>query len=236
VLAWGVHGYTALGLVAAAGMAVLIVRGGAADFAWAFVLMAVATVVDCTDGLLARAVRVKEVLPRFDGTLLDNLVDILTYAFLPLLLLWRAEVLPAEWAWGLLVPLLASGYGFCQTNAKTADGYFLGFPSLWNVVAFYLYLLAWPAWFTLGVLWLLSALTFVPSRYLYPSRGRGWVNAVATALGVVWGVLLTWILVEMVAGASPPFWLVLLSLGYPVIYLLASWAVSIHRWAAAVGG
>src|SRR5687767_3090507 len=90
VLAWCVHFYTALGLVAAAGMAVLIVRGGAVSFAWAFVLMLVATLIDATDGILARAVRVKEVLPGFDGSQLDNLVDFSTYTAMPLLLLWRA--------------------------------------------------------------------------------------------------------------------------------------------------
>ena len=84
-LAWGVHFYTALGLVAAAGMAVLIVQGGEEAFRWAFVLMLVATLIDCTDGTLARRVRVKEVLPGFDGARLDDLVDFLTYTFLPLM-------------------------------------------------------------------------------------------------------------------------------------------------------
>src|SRR5262245_54623015 len=78
-LAWCIHAYTALGLVAAAGMAVLIVQGGPDAFRWAFVLMAVATFIDATDGTLARAIRIKEVLPGFDGRRLDDLVDFLTY-------------------------------------------------------------------------------------------------------------------------------------------------------------
>src|SRR5207249_737286 len=114
---------------------------GADAFRWSFVLMLVATLIDATDGTLARRVRIKEVLPGFDGRKLDDLVDFLTYTTLPLLLIWRAQLLPAgQDAW-LLCPLLASAYGFCQVAAKTADGYFLGFPSLWNVVAFYLYVL-----------------------------------------------------------------------------------------------
>jgi phosphatidylcholine synthase len=128
-LAWLVHFYTALGLVAAAGVAVLIVRGEGADFGQAFLLMLVATVIDATDGTLARYVRVKEVLPGFDGRRLDDLGDFLTYAFLPLLLVWRARILPLGYEPWLLVPLLASAYGFCQVSAKTDDGYFLGFPS-----------------------------------------------------------------------------------------------------------
>ena len=103
--------------------------------------MAAATIVDSTDGSLARKVRIKEVVPGFDGRRLDDIVDFLTYTFLPLLLIWRAEILPSgQEAW-LFLPLLASAYGFCQVQAKTDDGYFLGFPSLWNLVALYLYVL-----------------------------------------------------------------------------------------------
>src|SRR5438552_1384863 len=126
-LAWCVHFYTALGLVAAGGIAVAIYDGEPASFRLAFVLMLVATFVDATDGTFARAVKVKEVLPHFDGRRLDDLIDFQTYTSLPLLLLWRAQLLPDEWQAALLIPLLASAYGFCQTTAKTDDGYFLGF-------------------------------------------------------------------------------------------------------------
>ena len=140
-LGWCVHGYTALGLVAAGLIAVLLVRGGADAFRWSFLLMAAATIVDSTDGTLARKVRIKEVVPGFDGRRLDDIVDFLNYTFLPLLLIWRAGILPAGHEAWLFLPLLASVYGFCQVQAKTDDGYFLGFPSLWNLVALYLYVL-----------------------------------------------------------------------------------------------
>jgi phosphatidylcholine synthase len=234
-LAWCVHFYTALGLVAAAGIAALIVRGDASSFAWAFVLMLAATLIDATDGVMARAVKVKEVVPGFDGTRLDDLIDFLTYTFLPLLLLWRAEVLPGDLAWCWLVPLLASAYGFCQIQSKTPDGYFLGFPSLWNVVAFYLYLLRLPPGVTLGIAWLFALLTFVPSRYLYPSRGGGRLNLVTNLLGVVWSSLVVWILGRrLTADAADGLtqWLVALSLAYPLYYLGASWLISAKLWQA----
>lgn len=186
LLAWSVHFYTALGLVAAAGMAVLIVQGGAENFRWAFLLMLAAWVIDGTDGTLARRVRVKEVLPGFDGRRLDDLIDWLTYTCLPLLLVWRAEVLPAGQGWWLLAPLLASAYGFCQVSVKTDDGYFLGFPSYWNLVAFYLYVLRPPAWCVVLVLVVLSLLTFVPTRYLYPSYKPGRLSRLTTVLAAVW--------------------------------------------------
>src|SRR5262245_36665656 len=160
VLAWGVHLYTALGLVAAGGIAVAIIDGRPASFRLAFFLMVVATVIDATDGLLARWVKVKEVLPGFDGRRLDDIVDFQTYTTLPLLLLVRAEALPAGQEFWLIAPLLASAYGFCQTNAKTDDGYFLGFPSYWNVIAFYIYVLQPPSEVTVVMLLTFAVLTF----------------------------------------------------------------------------
>src|SRR3954469_7078281 len=188
LLAWGVHLYTALGLVLAAAIAVLLVQGGVFAFRWSFLLMVVATFIDGTDGTLARKVRVKEVLPNFDGRRLDDITDFLTYTFLPLLLIWRADLLPAGTGWVLLLPLLASAYGFCQCAAKTDDGYFLGFPSLWNVVAFYLYVLQIPGPVALGAVLTLAALTFVPTRYLYPSQ-PGKLNLASNVLAVGWAAM-----------------------------------------------
>src|SRR4051812_8502755 len=146
LLAWAVHLFTSLGLVAAAGMAVAIVHGGDDAFRLAFALMLAATIVDAVDGTLARRARVGEVLPHFDGRRLDDIIDFQTYTSLPLLLLWRADVLPGSWSVLLLFPLIASAFGFSQSAAKTSDGYFLGFPSYWNIVAFYAYFLGRPGW------------------------------------------------------------------------------------------
>src|SRR6478672_2261454 len=151
VFAWLAHLYTATGFVAAAGMAVLILRGDDRSFRWAFVLMMVATAIDATDGWLARKARVKEVLPGFDGRELDNHIDFQTYVTMPLLLLWRAEIFPGALAWMLLLPLLAAAYGFSQVHAKTPEGYFLGFPSYWNIVAFYVYALHPQLWVSVAL-------------------------------------------------------------------------------------
>ena len=107
LFAWAVHGYTASGLIAAAGMAVCIFRGDAASFNWAIALMILATFIDSTDGWLARRARVKEVVPQFDGRRLDDIVDFQTYTSLPILFIWRAGILPEAWSLWLLVPLLA---------------------------------------------------------------------------------------------------------------------------------
>ena len=220
--AWLVHMYTAAGLVAAAIMAVLIVRGGDEAFRAVFGLMVVTAVIDATDGWLARKARVKEVLPRFDGRTLDDLIDFHTYTSLPLLLLWRAQILPGPLQWLLMLPLLASAYGYSQTDVKTADGFFLGFPSLWNVVAFYLYFGRSPVWCSASVIMLFSILTFVPSRYLYPSRGGGCARYFAIG-GVVWALLVVLVLMRPAADRQT---LTLVSMIYPVAYLVLSWTVA----------
>ena len=224
-LAWCVHLYSATGLIAAAGMAVLIVRAGDDSFRAALALMIVATFIDSTDGWLARRARVHEVVPSFDGRRLDDLVDFQTYTSLPLLLIWRAGVLPHGLDWWLLLPLLASAYGFSQVNAKTDDGFFLGFPSYWNVVAFYLYQLRPPAWVSLAIITGLALLTFVPSRYLYPSQ-RAPFSRLTNLLAAVWAALILLILARV---TDDQRLLTLISLGFPVYYMALSWALTIQR-------
>jgi phosphatidylcholine synthase len=230
--AWGVHLYTAIGLILAARMAVLLVRGGAEAFREAFVLMLVASLVDATDGTLARKVRVKAVLPEFDGRKLDDIIDFLTWTFLPLLLIWRAGLFPDGAEPWLLVPLLASAYGFCQVEAKTDDGYFLGFPSLWNVVAFYLYVLHLPGWLAVGIVVVLGLMTFVPSRYLYPSTQPGLLNLASNLLAAPWCCLLLIVMGRLPSGASSvvdnlTWWLAAVSLYFPIFYMVASWTVTL---------
>jgi phosphatidylcholine synthase len=237
-LGWCVHFYTALGLVCAAGIAVVLVENGPGAFRTSFILMLVATLIDATDGTFARAIRIREAVPSFDGRRLDDIVDFLTYTALPLLLIWRADILPQGQAGWLVLALLASVYGFCQVSVKTDDGYFLGFPSYWNLIALYLYLLhfhvfALPGWFSLGVVIGFSLLTFVPSRYLYPSQ-KGRLNMVTNIFGGLWAVLLAWVLyrlpVEPSTSDDSIRWLIVASLLFPIYYLVVSWTVSVRLW------
>ncbi len=225
MFAWLVHLYTATGLVCAAGIAVSIVNGGDLNFRRAFLLMMVATAIDATDGWFARRARVKEVLPQFNGSALDDLIDFHTYTSLPLLLLWRAGTLPGAAAWLLLLPLLASAYGFSQTNAKTDDGFFLGFPSYWNIVAFYLYVLQPPAWFSAALILACTALTFVPTHYIYATRGGPYATIV-NAGAAVWFAMLAGVL-RGPRGSSMT--LAVVSLAYPAMYLALSAVVTGRR-------
>jgi phosphatidylcholine synthase len=222
-LAWLVHLYTALGAVAAFFSIIFVEQ---LKFQEAFWLMSLAVAIDATDGTLARAARVKELLPWFDGDRLEDIIDYANYVMVPCWLLIHANLLPAQDApWIASVPLLASAYGFCQKEAKTSDHFFLGFPSYWNVVVFYMYVLQWPSRINAFVILFLSALVFVPIKYIYPSRSPHF-RALTNSVGVLWALS---VLVIIYLLPGPPRGLIFVSLAFPVYYTLLSLWLAFRR-------
>jgi phosphatidylcholine synthase len=222
--AWAVHVYTASGAVWGFLMVAAALEGRTTTALWLFL---VAMVIDGTDGLLARRLRVKQAVPTFDGALLDNIVDYLTYCFAPMVLLWAGGFLPEGRA-GLVVaslPLLASTYQFCRTDAKTEDHFFLGFPSYWNVLAFYVIVLDVSPGVTAVLIVALSVLVFVPVKYVYPSRTTTlWRTNMA--LSAAWLVLYA-VLVAQLPDPHPV--VVGLSLAYVAFYTSESLVFTIRR-------
>ena len=212
--AWGVHAYTALGL--ALGLASLdaLWRGDAGTFLL-FNLLAV--FIDGSDGTLARKLRVKEVVP-FDGALLDNIADYLTYVFLPAAAFVAFELLPGDLRWVAMAPVLSSGYQFCQARAKT-DESFVGFPSYWNLVLLYVLVLQPAPAVTAGVLLLLSILVFVPIHYLYPSRTQ-MLRPMTVTLGLIWFAACLAVGLNLDAPWARP--VALASLSYIAYYIVLS--------------
>ena len=224
LLAWAVHAFTASGVVMALLMVHFSYEGEVETVLWLFLA---AMVVDGTDGLLARRARVSAVVPSIDGGLLDNIVDYLTYAFAPMVLLWSGGYLP-DGTWGGVVaaaPLVASCYQFCRVDAKTDDHFFLGFPSYWNVAAFYVVVLELGVAVTTGLLLVLVVLSFVPVKYLYPSRTEMlWtLNLVLTA---AWFGLYAAITATLPDASGI---LLVLSLAYVVYYLAVSLYLTFSR-------
>jgi phosphatidylcholine synthase len=213
----GVHVYTASGSVLGLLIVVAAVEGRVVAALW---LGLVAMVVDGTDGMLARRLRVKELIPWFDGARLDDIVDYLTYVFAPVVLLWAIGALP-EGFWGWVVaalPLMSSCYQFCRVDAKTDDHTFLGFPSYWNVVAFYAVVLDLGRPVVAAILVVCSVLVFVPVRYLYPSRTTA-LRTPSLALTAVWFGTYALLLVQY---PDPHPVVVVASLTYLVYYLAVS--------------
>ncbi|MBT3220657.1 MAG: CDP-alcohol phosphatidyltransferase [Proteobacteria bacterium] len=215
--AWSVHFYTALGLPLAFVGAIALAKGieGAKLF---FLLNMAAVFVDSTDGTLARAVKVREVLPQFDGRRLDDLVDFIIFAFLPVLALPAFDMLPPGTDYVAVIPLMASGYGFCQEKAKT-DQSFVGFPSYWNVVVLYLYVLGTKPMTNLVWILVFSALVFVPIHYLYPTKTT-MLKRMTLTFGSIWAVGMIVIGVNLEAAwAKEAAWVTLV---FPFYYFIIS--------------
>jgi phosphatidylcholine synthase len=220
---WLLHLYTASGTV----LALLAVTAAfERETVRALWILLAALVIDGTDGMLARRLRVKETIPSFDGARLDDIVDYITYAFAPMVLLWTGDYLPSGALGAVLaaVPLIASSYQFCRADAKTDDHCFLGFPSYWNVVALYVVVLELSPGVTAAVLLVCAALVFVPVKYLYPSRTNTF-RRLNLVLASLWLVLYA----VMLAGVpSPDPVVVAISLAYVGYYLVMSLYVTLR--------
>jgi len=215
-LAWLAHAYTASGVV----LAFLATRDVIEhQYREAFFWLSLQVFVDSTDGVLARRARVAAVLPWFNGAKLDDIVDYLTYVFVPALIVWRALLVPDAWTLPVaLAMLLSSAFGFNRGDAKTQDHFFTGFPSYWNIVVLYLFVAGMSPIVNAAILLLLAALVFVPIRYVYPSRTPA-LQPVTLTLGVIWAVLMVVMLWQFPAVSRVVFWA---SLVFPAYYAILS--------------
>lgn len=156
-------------------------------YAAALVAMAVTIAIDATDGALARRFGVATTAPGIDGGLLDDIVDFVSYVFLPVLFMLHASLLAEPAALYATILTFSSAYGFSRTRAKQVEeGFFVGFPSYWNVFVFYVWLLGVPAWLATALVVGLSLLVFADVRFLYVSRLRRG-RLLHLVLGGLWG-------------------------------------------------
>jgi len=179
-----VHAFTAAG--AALGLLALLSAANgqwAASFAW----LGGALIVDGADGPLARRLEVKRVLPRFSGEDLDKIVDYLTYVTVPAFMVARAPIVPEGFGLPLAATIMmVSLYHFSDQQSKTADGYFVGFPAIWNAVVLYCFALAIPPPLAAILIGLCAFLTFVPFRFVHPLRVAR-LRPLTLAVILVWG-------------------------------------------------
>jgi phosphatidylcholine synthase len=213
--AFSVHIFTALGAgIALIALLEAVREHWAAMFGW----LGVALLVDAVDGPIARRLDVARVQPDWSGDVLDLVVDFVTYVFVP------AYAITAS---GLLLPLSAPLLGvgiavsgalyFADRRMKSPDNHFRGFPGLWNVAAFYLFLLHLPpALASLGVI-VLIALTFAPFHVVHPIRvaRRRWLTL---SLIAVWAALAVFTLASDFNAGTP----VTVGLCAIVAYIMAS--------------
>jgi phosphatidylcholine synthase len=214
--ALAVHAYTASGAV---------IAWLALQSAWdhdprtALLWLCFACFVDATDGFAARAVDVRRHAAWIDGARLDDIVDFLTYVFVPMAVLWDQGQLAGSLGLAAVAAvLIASGLGFSNLQAKTQDYFVTGWPSYWNLIAVYAVAWRWSATATSLLLMVLAALVFVPIKYVYPSRTVTLMRP-TLIFGFLWAaqvVLIVWWL------PAPPAWLMWSSVAYPAYYFALS--------------
>ncbi|MEO8610032.1 MAG: hypothetical protein ABI690_19215 [Chloroflexota bacterium] len=216
--AWMVHLYTASG-----GVVGMLALFAAADgqVRLAFLLLCLCTLIDSTDGILARKAQVSRVLPNFSGAMVDNVIDVLTFVWVPVFIMGSQHLLPSlVWT---AVPIIAALYAYGQVNMKTDDAFFLGFPSYWNFIALYLFWLKPEPVIAVLAVVIPGILSFIPTRYLYPSKNPI-LSKTSWIMGLVWAVLVLYLLTQ----ETPNQNLVLASLFYPIYYLALSFYLDLR--------
>lgn len=195
--AYAVHVLTASG-AAFALMAMVFATGG--HWEAMFICLGIALIIDGVDGPLAREFKVADVLPRWSGDTLDLVVDFTTYVFVPAYAIAASGLMPVwfELASGVIVVVCGALY-FADREMKTEDNYFRGFPALWNLAAFYLYLLRPAEWAGALLIIILAVLSFVPLRFIHPLRVR-FLRPFNIALLILWACLA---FIAVVTGLSP---------------------------------
>ena len=198
--AFAVHVFTACGAACAV---LALMAAVAGEWPKMFLWLGIALIIDGVDGTLARQLRVAEVLPRWSGDMLDFVVDFTTYVFVPAYAMATGGLLPRPLALplGLTVPVTGALY-FADRRMKTPDNYFRGFPALWNIAAFYLFVLKPPPWAGAIAVAVLAATTFASIHFVHPIRVPRWRLMNLAAL-VLWGLLA---LVALAQNLDPPGW------------------------------
>lgn len=218
-LAWGVHLFTASGAIWGL---LAIIAIFAHELRMAIFWMILAIFVDGFDGMLARWLDVKTYAPGLDGALLDNILDYMNYVIVPAIFLIEVDgILPSEFRiQGAAMILLASAYQFTQTDAKTDDHYFKGFPSYWNIMVLYMLVLNWSPWLNLVLLFIFAVLVFVPVKYIYPSRNTK-LKQLTLAVTYLYAILGVWAATQY---PYVPTWTIWATLSYVAYYgLLSVW-------------
>jgi phosphatidylcholine synthase len=215
IRAFAVHILTACG-AALAFLALILATGG--HWAAMFLCLGLALFIDGVDGPLARAFKVADLLPRWSGETLDLIVDFVTYVFVPAYAVAASGLLPEALAItsGVVICITGALY-FADRNMKMPENYFRGFPAVWNLAAFYLYVLAPPPWIAVLALATLAVLTFVPIPFVHPLRVKR-LRPFNFALLSLWVVLA---MVSVIDNLTPGIYVKLLLAAIAGYFLVA---------------
>ncbi len=200
VAAWGVHAFTASGVIAGLLAIAALIAG---DFRMVLLWLGAALLIDGFDGPMARKAKVTHYAPQFDGAILDHVIDYLTYSVIPALMVYRFGLVPVGWAIPAAANIMTTSlYCFGNRDMKTKDNYFSGFPATWNIVVLFFFIFWSPAWLNLLVIIALGILTFVPIKFIHPFRVKEY-RPLTIAMTGIWGGLTFALVVTSEPGVPP---------------------------------
>jgi phosphatidylcholine synthase len=223
---FSVHVFTASGgAVAVLALYAAIERNFSVCFAW----LGLAFFIDGVDGTLARAARVNVTAASIDGAVLDLVIDFLTYVLVPVVALWRSDLMPTDVSfWIGLVVTIASALYFADTRMKTEDMWFRGFPGTWNIVVLYIFVLRPPWILSAAVLLAATAAMFTPIVFVHPLRVTK-LRGLTVAMAIAWFAFAGLAIIENLA---PSGWVVA-GLMATAVYFLALPLFRHSPWASA---
>lgn len=212
IAAYGVHIFTAIGAVLGLWAILLTFQG---YFKYALWVLFAAVIIDSVDGTMARAVKINRYAPAINGALMDNIIDFVTWTVAPLVWFYVVSSTPV---WPLLICALASIFGFTNVEAKSDDNFFTGFPSYWNIVVFYLYLLSLPVTWSTIILLIFAISTIIPVRFVYPSKTVHY-RKLTIFTGFIFFIQFIGLIILF---KESPSWLIYSSFLFPVYYFALS--------------
>jgi phosphatidylcholine synthase len=211
--AYAVHFYTSLGLICGLfGLASI----AAGNLKPALAALALALIIDGTDGTLARRWKVTTYTPHFDGRKLDDITDYINFAFIPFYFAYRFEVVQGVGIAVLGLAAIAAAYGFCQEAAKTRDGYYTGFPNFWNFLIFYMYFFQLPPTVNAIILLVFAVLVWAPVEFVSFSARP--LQKFTALMAILYGINMIMVIYQFWTGQNF-IYLLWFSLVFPLYYI-----------------
>lgn len=187
--AYMVHMLTATGAVFAM---LALLEAVQENWAMMFVWLMVAFAVDGIDGPLARKTHVTVNAPRLDGTVLDTIIDYLTYVIIPAFALFHSGLLPGWTGWVAIIAItFLSAIYFADTRMKTRDYSFSGFPACWNMVVLVLFAIKPDFWISLAIVLALAVAMLLPIKFVHPFRTERW-RVITLPMAFAWTLFAIW--------------------------------------------
>ena len=194
-----IHSVTAFGAIAGLISLEEFING---NFRSGLLWLIICQLIDGFDGPIARKIDIHIHATKFDGHILDLVVDYVTCVVVPVVMLVRLDLLTGNSALiyaGLII--FTGALWFARTDQETEDHWFNGFPAAWNLVI--------PTFIILGtreryieiIIVLLSILSLTKLKFPHLVKVE-FLRPITWSLAVIYFVALTALSIQYPTGES----------------------------------